>query len=285
MAEWSQTWTWIDGTWHEGNPPIIGPRTHAAWLGSSVFDGARAFEGVAPDLDRHCDRVNNSAHALGLNPTMQTDEIVELSGEGIKKFGDKAELYIRPMYWAEQGGYFSVPPLPESTRFCLCLHVTPMPEPQGFSVTQSQYRRPTIESAPVNAKAGCLYPNSGRALMEVRGRGYDNAVVLDALSNVAELATANLMMAKDGVVHTPYPNGTFLNGITRQRVIHLLRDAGVEVQERIITYDELRDADELWSTGNYAKVLPINRIDDRELQPGPLYSRARALYWEWAHSV
>lgn len=285
MADWSQTWTWIDGTWHEGNPPIIGPRTHAAWLGSSVFDGARAFEGVAPDLDRHCERVNNSARALGLNPTMETDEIVALSHEGIKKFGDKAELYIRPMYWAEEGGYFSVPPLPESTRFCLCLHITPMPEPQGFSVTQTSFRRPTIESAPVNAKAGCLYPNSGRALMEVRDKGFDNAVVLDALSNVAELATANLMMAKDGVVHTPYPNGTFLNGITRQRVIHLLRDAGVEVAERIITYDELKDADELWSTGNYAKVLPINRIDDRELQPGPLYSRARALYWDWAHSA
>jgi branched-chain amino acid aminotransferase len=285
MADWSQTWTWIDGTWHEGNPPIIGPRTHAAWLGSSVFDGARAFEGVAPDLDRHCERVNSSATALGLNPTMETGEIVELARAGITKFGDKAELYIRPMYWAEEGGYFSVPPLPESTRFCLCLHITPMPEPQGFSVTQSQYRRPTIESAPVNAKAGCLYPNSGRALMEVRDKGFDNAVVLDALSNVAELATANLMMAKDGVVHTPYPNGTFLNGITRQRVIHLLREAGVEVAERIITYDELKDADELWSTGNYAKVLPINRIDDRELQPGPLYSRARALYWEWAHSV
>jgi branched-chain amino acid aminotransferase len=109
-------------------------------------------------------------------------------------------------------------------------------------------------------------------------------VVLDSLSNVAELATANLMMAKDGVVHTPYPNGTFLNGITRQRVIHVLRDAGVEVQERIITYAELQDADELWSTGNYAKVLPINRIDERELQPGPLYNKARALYWEWAHS-
>jgi branched-chain amino acid aminotransferase len=68
---------------------------------------------------------------------METGEIVALARAGITKFGDKAELYIRPMYWAEEGGYFSVPPLPESTRFCLCLHVTPMPEPQGFSVTQS----------------------------------------------------------------------------------------------------------------------------------------------------
>ena len=64
MADWSQTWTWIDGKWHEGNPSVIGPRTHAFWLGSSVFDGARAFEGVMPDLDLHLERVNASATAL-----------------------------------------------------------------------------------------------------------------------------------------------------------------------------------------------------------------------------
>ena len=66
MADWSRTWTYLDGDWHEGNVPVLGPRSHAMWLGSSVFDGARAFEGVTPDLDRHCARVNASATALGL---------------------------------------------------------------------------------------------------------------------------------------------------------------------------------------------------------------------------
>ncbi|MEM9206331.1 MAG: branched chain amino acid aminotransferase, partial [Pseudomonadota bacterium] len=75
MVDWSRTWTWLDGTWHSGNAPIMGPRTHATWLGSSVFDGARAFEGVSPDLDLHCERVNHSASALGLKPTMQAGEI------------------------------------------------------------------------------------------------------------------------------------------------------------------------------------------------------------------
>ena len=60
MAWYSQTWTWVDGAWHEGNPPLMGPRTHAAWLGSMVFDGARVFEGTMPDMDRHCARVNRS---------------------------------------------------------------------------------------------------------------------------------------------------------------------------------------------------------------------------------
>jgi branched-chain amino acid aminotransferase len=283
MAQWSKTWTFVDGDWQEGNPPLVGPRSHALWLGSCVFDGARAFEGVTPDLDRHCARVNASAEALGLTPTMSVAAMLDLCRDGLAKFAPDAALYIRPMYWAEEGGYFGVPPLPESTRFCLSIYEVPMPADAGFSVTLSTHRRPTLEQAPVNAKAACLYPNSAKALMEAKARGFENAVVLDAMGNVAELATANLMMVRDGVVHTPYPNGTFLNGITRQRVISLLREDGIEVRERVISYRELSEADELFSTGNYAKLLPISRIDTRDLQPGPVYRRARGLYWDWAH--
>jgi hypothetical protein len=95
--------TFLDGEWFEGNKPILGPRTHAFWLGSSVFDGARAFEGVTPDLDRHCARVNRSAKTMWLKPTMSDEAIVELAREGVKKFAP-APLYIRPMYWAERNG-------------------------------------------------------------------------------------------------------------------------------------------------------------------------------------
>jgi branched-chain amino acid aminotransferase len=90
-------------------------------------------------------------------------------------------------------------------------------------------------------------------------------------------------MAKDGVVFTPAANGAFLNGITRQRVIGLLRGAGVEVVEAVLTYKGLEGADEIFSSGNYAKVSPVNRIDMRSLQPGPLYRQARELYWAYAH--
>ena len=81
-----------------------------------------------------------------------------------------------------------------------------------------------FESMPVDAKAGCLYPNNARALFEAQARGFDNAIVCDMLGNVAETATSNVFMAKQGVVYTPMANGTFLAGITRQRVIGLLRD-------------------------------------------------------------
>lgn len=284
MEEWSRTWIYIDGNWREGNVPILGPRSHAMWLGSSVFDGARAFDGVTPDLPKHCERVNVSATRLGLEPTIAADAMVALTQDGMKRFARQAALYIRPMYWAEKGGYMSVPPDPASTRFMLCLYETPMPPPSGFSVTISPYRRPTIECMPTDAKAGCLYPNNGRAIMEAHARGFDNALVRDMLGNVAETATSNVFMVKDGVVQTPVPNGSFLAGITRQRVISLLTQAGVAVVERALGIADFLDADEIFSTGNYSKVVPITRIEHRELQPGPVYARARELYWEWAHS-
>jgi len=281
---WSKTWTYYADDWQEGNVPIMGARTHAAWLGSSVFDGARAFEGVTPDLDLHCARVNHSAQALHLKPVVPTETWMALAADGIKRFDKNTALYIRPMYWAEHNGPLLVAADPDSTRWCLTLYEAPMRPPEGFSITLSRFRRPSMETAPLDAKAGCLYPNNARALIEAHGRGFGNCVVCDMLGNVAELATANLFIGKDGIVFTPAPNGTFLNGITRQRVIQLLRDDGVTVVEGTLSYRDLETADEIFSTGNYSKVMPINRIDDRSLQPGPLYRKAREFYWAFAHA-
>ncbi len=284
MPDWSPTWTFFEGAWHEGNVPLWGARTPAIWLGSSVFDGARVFEGVAPDLDLHCARVNASAAAMGLKPIVAAEEWVAQVREGMQKFAPNTTLYVRPMYWAERAGPLALPADPESTRFALTLYDAPMRAPEGFSVTLSPYRRPTPDSAPLDAKAGCLYPNNARAMLEAKSRGFGNCVVCDFAGNVAELANSNLFMAKDGVVYTPIPNGTFLAGITRKRVIGLLRGAGVSVVETVLRYSDLLGADELFSTGNASKVLPITKIDDRSLQPGPVYRKARELYWQVAHS-
>lgn len=281
---WSKTWTYFEDQWHEGNVPIMGPRTHAAWLCSIVFDGARAFEGVTPDLELHCARVNDSAKKLFLDPTVSAEKWASLAREGVARFDKDVALYIRPMYWAEKEGPWVQAHDPASTRWCLCIYEAPMRPPKGFSITLSPYRRPTLDTMPVDAKAGCLYPNNSRALFQAQARGFDNAVVCDVLGNVAELATSNIFMAKDGVVYTPIPNGTFLAGITRQRVIGLLRNAGVTVIEKVMTYQEFETADEIFSTGNYSKVVPITRIESRSLPFGPIYTRARELYWSFAHS-
>jgi branched-chain amino acid aminotransferase len=283
MADWSKTWTFFEGDWHEGNLPLWGVRTHAIWLGSSVFDGARAFEGTTPDLDLHCARVNASAKTMSLKPTVTVDEWTGLVRDGMKRFEANTTLYIRPMYWAERAGPQAMPGDPESTRWCLSLYDAPMRKPEGFSITLSPFKRPTIECAPVDAKAGCLYPNNARAMLEARSRGFDNCVVTDMLGNVAELANSNVFMAKDGVLFTPMPNGTFLNGITRQRVIKLLRADGVPVNEATLRYRDFENADEIFATGNASKVLPVTRIGERSLQPGPLYRKARELYRAYAH--
>lgn len=283
-SDWSKTITFYEGKWHEGNLPIMGVRTHAAWLCSMVFDGARAFEGVTPDLELHCARVNQSARKLYLNPTVSADTWVGLAQEGIKKFDGSVALYIRPMYWAEMESPWIQSHLPESTRWCLAIYEAPMRPPRGFSATLSPFRRPTIESMPVDAKAGCLYPNNARALFEAQARGYDNAVVCDMNGNVAELATSNLFMAKDGVVFSPVANGTFLAGITRARTISLLREDGINVIEKTLTYHDFETADEVFSTGNYSKVVPVTKIGERPLEFGPMYKRARELYWDFAHS-
>ncbi len=281
---WSKTWTFYENDWHEGNVPIMGVRDHAAWLCSSVFDGARAFEGVSPDLDLHCARVNASATTMHLKPTVTTATWEGLTRDGIKRFAKDTALYIRPMYWAERSGTLLVAPDPDSTKWCLTLYEAPMRPAEGFSITLSPYRKPSMECMPVDAKAGCLYPNNARALIEANSRGFGNCAVRDQLGNIAELATANLFIGKDGVVFTPAPNGTFLNGITRQRTVKLLRDAGVSVVETTLQYSDLENADEIFSSGNYSKVMPVNRIDQRSLQPGPLYRKARELYWAFAHS-
>jgi branched-chain amino acid aminotransferase len=273
--------THFRGQWHEGNPKIAGPLTHAFWMASVVFDGARAFEGVTPDLYLHCERLITSARAMELEPVLSAGEVMELTLDGVARFDEGASLYLRPMFYAEDG---FVDAYPESTQFVLTIAEAPMPEPTGASACLSSRRRPTPECAITDAKASSLYPNNGLAIREAKARGFKNAIMLDLLGHVAEFATANLFIAKDGAVHTPAPNRTFLNGITRKRVIQLLRDDGVEVVERAITADEVLAADEVFSTGNYAKVLPFTRIEDRDLQPGPFYARARKLYWDFAHS-
>lgn len=284
QVTFSNTWTFFEGEWRDGNTPIMGPRTHGAWLGSTIFDGGRVFEGVAPDLDLHMARCNRSAESFKLKAVVPVEQWMELAREGVAKFGQGAELYVGPMYWAQTGIGGGVRYDPETTAWALCIYEAPMPQPTGgASVTLSPFRRPTAECAPVEAKAGCLYPNNARAIMEAESRGFTNCLLRDMLGNVAETANSNIFMVRDGVVYTPAANGTFLAGITRSRVIGLLRDAGYRVEEAIMQYSDFQAADELFTAGNYAKVTPVTRIDDRDLQPGPVMKKARELYWEFAH--
>ncbi|MFV2053623.1 branched-chain amino acid aminotransferase [Aliiroseovarius sp. YM-037] len=278
--------TWFDGAWHDGAVSIIGSADHAAWLGSTIFDGARYFEGMAPDLLAHCTRANRSAEALMLAPTITPEEMVEIAWDGLSAYGPETAVYIRPMYWAVHGEASAIVPKASSTRFALCLEDAPMATAEATTrLTTTRYRRPVLESAVCNAKAGCLYPNNARMIAEANAKGYPNALAADAMGNVAESATANVFMVKDGEVFTPIANGTFLAGITRARHISNLTADGVAVHETVLSFDDILDADEVFLSGNMSKVTPVVEFDGTHYQHGPMTKRVRDLYWDWARST
>lgn len=286
MASGTNIRTFFDGKWHEGNPAVLRAADHGSWLGSTVFDGARMFEGTAPDLALHMARVNRSARVLGLTPTLSDAEILDLARDGLKAYGADSAVYIRPMYWGIDDHENGLSPSPDTTGFALCLEQIPMAGPEAaITLTQTRFRRPTLDNACVDAKAGCLYPNNGRMLVEARAKGFHNALAADAMGNVAETATANVFFVREGVVFTPIPNGTFLAGITRARHIANLRADGVEVIEKVVTFQEAAAADEIFLSGNFNKVTRISRYEDRSFDRHPMADRARRLYWDFAHSA
>jgi branched-chain amino acid aminotransferase len=283
MALGTRIPTWFDGRWHDGNLPVMGSADHGTWQGTLVFDGARAFEGVAPDLDLHCARLIRSAEVMGLAPPVGAAEVEALILDGVRRLGTDRPLYLRPMMWSLESSPAIIDAQPESTVLAVCLEDLPFREPGPLALTVSPFRRPAQDSALCEAKAACHYPNNARIVREARARGFQNGLSLDQQGHVAETASTNVFLVRDGVVMTPAANGTFLNGITRQRVIALLRDDGYEVAEAALEVADFAAADEVFLTGNANKVVPVTRFEERELGIGPVAARAQALYWDYAH--
>jgi len=285
MASGTNIRTFFEGKWHEGNIPVMRAADHGSWLGSTVFDGARSFDGMVPDLALHCARVNRSAEAMLMTPTHAAQDIEGIVRDGLKSYRADQALYIRPMYWGIEDDGYGLGPHRDFTGFAVCLEEIPMSAPENsVTLTTTSFRRPVLADNVCNAKAGCLYPNNYRMIAEARKKGFSNALVADAIGNVAESATANVFIVKDGVAFTPIANGTFLAGITRSRHIANLRADGVGVVEKIISFDEVHAADEVFLTGNFNKVTRVTRFDDTHYKSHAMATRARAIYWDWAAS-
>lgn len=275
--------TYWEGRWHDADLAVMKASDHGIWQGSSVFDGARRFDGLCPDLDKHCARVNRSAEALMITPTCTTEDMIAIIREGLADFAPGRAVYVRPMYWALHGSDLGVSPQAGATGFAIALEECAMPSPaHATTLTRTRFRRPVLEDSVCNAKAGCLYPNNARMLTEAKSKGFGNALVADALGNLAESATANVFLVRDGVVFTPVANGTFLSGITRARHIANLRADGVEVVETVLTFEDAQEADEIFLSGNFAKVTAVAEFDGILYPHRPVTERARALYMDWA---
>ena len=285
MATGNNIRTYFEGSWRDIDAPIMRAADHGSWLGTTVFDGARYFDGVAPDLWAHCNRLNNSALAMMITPTVSPEKMVEIIWEGLRLFPSKSAIYIRPMYWAIDGGYLAIVPKENSTGFAICLEDIEMADPtSSATLTTTKFRRPVLEDNVVNAKAGCLYPNNARMLAEARQKGFSNALVLDVMGNVAETATANIFLVKDDEVSTPIQNGTFLAGITRNRHMNNLKKTGITVHEKVLTFSDFLEADEVFMSGNMMKVTAVSAFQEKNYQLGPIARHVRDLYWDWALS-
>jgi len=285
MATGTNIHTYFEKNWHKGNIPIMNAADHGSWLGSTVFDGARYFDGVAPDLLAHCERLNQSAKAMGLVPTYSEKEIYDLILEGLANYTKQSAVYIRPMYWGIGNGYSAIVPDAANIGFCICLEEIPMAsDTNTTTLTRTSFHRPILTDNLCNAKAGCLYPNNARMLQESSIKGFNNALVADAVGNVAETATSNVFLVKDGEIFTPIPNGTFLAGITRSRHIQNLKSDGYQVNECVLKFEDFSRADEVFLTGNMTKITPVSLFDDIKYEIGPVTKRARSLYFDWANS-
>ncbi len=252
--------TWFNGEWREGNTMIMGAADHATWLGSMVFDGARYFDGVMPDLNLHSQRIIRSAKSMGYDAPVDGDTIEGIIREGVVKLAPDADLYLRPMMWSLEGDETMLGADQTSGAYAICIEEFPMPQARDFALTVSPYRRPRQDMALTEAKAACLYPNNGRIVQEARSRGFNNALSMDIDDNVAETSSTNVFMVRDGEVFTPAPNGTFLNGITRQRTILLLEADGVKVTETSLQVQDFAEASEIFLTGNASKITVVKRF-------------------------
>ena len=177
--------TFANGTWAEGNVPVMGAMDHGVWLGSSIFDGARAIRGYLPDLRLHLARAIRSADYMGLQCPFNLDELEQLCRDGVQKFPSDAEIYIRPLVFGTEGLL-----IPSQSGFALSLFDAPLPSFTGFSACLSHQLRPNPSMAPTDAKASCLYPNTTRALRDAKdallGLGYRDGDVSQALKKAFE---------------------------------------------------------------------------------------------------
>lgn len=259
--------------------------------GDAVYDAARTFGGQPFKLREHIDRLYRSCSYTRMPLRMTADEMEKQTREVLEHnlplSGPDGEAMI---WWSVTRGVSSVARLiGESQEATVIIYTFPVPF-KAFAKWVTRGAR-VVTSATRRTPAQCLDPRAkvsnrmNHILADLEAKAADPeaySLMLDLNGNVAEFATANLFIAKGGVAHTPAPNGCFLNGITRQRVIRLLRQAGIEVVERRVTFAEVLDADEVFSTGNFAKVLPCIKVEGRNYQPGPVYRKAHELYFKFA---
>jgi len=283
---------WMDGKWVEWRDAKVHVLTHTLHYGAGVFEGLRAYhtdQGPAIfKLEEHTDRLFRSAHIMNMAIPFSKEEVNQAHRDAISK-NNLDSAYIRSMcfYGSEGMGLradnLKVHMMIAAWEWGAYLGAESMEK--GIRIRTSSYTRNHVNSTMCKAKANGNYINSILALQEALSAGYDEALLLDHQGFVAEGSGENLFIVRNGIIYTPETTSA-LEGITRDTILTIAKEQGIEVKEKNITRDEVYVADEAFFTGSAAEVTPIREYDDRKIgsgSRGPITEKIQTLYFDYVH--
>lgn len=260
---------WYDGElvdWRDAKVHVL---THGLHYASSVFEGERCYSGEIFKSREHTERLHKSARIMGFEIPYSVDEI-EAAKKATLEANGLTEAYVRPVAW--RGSEMMAVSAQRSTIH-MAIATWEWPNlfgeasVKGVRLDIADYKRPSPESAPCDAKAAGLYMICTLSKHAAEAKGYTDALMLDYRGRVAEATGANVFFYKDGAVHTPDPD-CFLDGITRRTVIGMLKDRQIPVHERAIMPDELAGFEQCFLTGTAAEVTPVAEIGPHTYEVG-----------------
>ena len=263
---------WLDGgfvDWRDANVHVL---THAMHYASSVFEGERAYNGKIFKSVKHSERFKNSANLIDFEIPYTVEEIEKAKYQALEKNG-LSDAYVRAFAWRGAGEDMGVASSRNPVRVAVAVwswgNYYGDAKFKGAKLDIAKWRRPDPATAPSQAKAAGLYMIATMSKHAAEDKGCSDALMFDYRGYVAEATGANMFFVKDGAVHTPKPDA-FLNGITRQTVINLLKEKGISVIERHIMPEELEGFEQCWLTGTAAEVTPVGQIGDYTFEVGQL---------------
>ena len=263
---------WMDGKlvdWRDAKVHIL---THGLHYGSSVFEGERAYNGKIFKSREHSERLLKSGEYMDIPIPYTVDEI-EAAKVEVLAASDLQDAYVRAVCWRASGEDMGVASARNPVKMAIAVWEWGAyygdAKMKGAKLDIAKWKRPSPETIPCFAKAAGLYMICTMSKHAAEAKGCSDAMMLDYRGYVAEATGANIFFVKDGEVHTPKPD-CFLNGITRQTVVSMLKDRDIKVNVRHIRPDELDDFEQCWLTGTAAEVTPVGQIGNYTFEVGDL---------------
>ncbi|MDC3146581.1 branched-chain amino acid aminotransferase [Alphaproteobacteria bacterium] len=271
---------WYNGEFVEWQNATTHVLNHGLHYGSCVFEGLRVYGEKIYKLEKHTDRLFFSAQRMGIDVPYSKDEINSAQVETIKKMNIKYG-YVRPVIW-RGSEMMAISAQKNKINVAVATwewpsYFTKEDRLKGISLQTAVWKRPPPDCIPTDTKAAGLYMICTLSKHEAEKNGYTDALMLDYKGRVSESTGSNIFLVINGEIHTPIPD-CFLNGITRQAVIEIAKNEGINVIERDIYPDEISNAEEIFLTGSAVEVTPVGKIDNQNFKVGDITTKISSLY-------